>query len=443
MTADTTLPAPLESPRALCTGQRVARWWAHRSRAIAVGALVLNVLLTGGYAVLVGDELRFGDERDYVALIRSLAEGDGYTPDGVTPSAYRPPGYPLLLLPAYLATGGNVLAMRFVGVLAMAGSVWLVYLLGRRMRSSAAGALAAVVLAGYPLLIYTASTLYPQVPSLFLLLFMIETGLRASPDELPPRRCWGAAALSGTAAGLLVLTVPTFAPSVAIFLGWLAWRHRRAATRRFAYRALALLVITAALAPSAWCVRNALQFGAFIPFSTNTGVNLLLGNSENVTAGGGRVSDISRYENQAIAWNLDEVAQNRFYTNAALDWIAAHPRDAAVLYAGKVLNTFSFRNELATPEQADPRKDIVSAASYYPVLALAALRLLLSRRWPMHPLEKLSLTLIIVNVALLAMFFTRLRLRLPLDGLTILLAATAVAHLLRQWCRPAPGKGRT
>lgn len=411
---------------------RLGQWWTRHSKKIAIVAVAVNLLLTGGYAILLGEQLRFGDERDYVALARSLAEGEGYTSDGGTPTAFRPPGYPLLLLPAYLATDGSVLAMRWVGVLALAGSVWLAYLLGRRTGSAAAGALAAVLMAGYPLLIYTASTLYPQVPALFLLLLTIELGLRATPtpDEPPPRRRWVVAVLAGAAAGLLILTVPTFGPSVALVIGWLAWRHRRRATRQLAYRAVAVLMIMAAVPPAAWCVRNALQLGAFVPVATNTGVNLLLGNSEGVTAGGGRVGDISRYENHAIEQDLDEIEQNHFYTRAALDWIVTHPADAATLYVGKVLNTFSFRNELATTGQADPLKDLVSALTYYPILVLAVLRLLLARRWPMHALEKVSLILILVNIAVLAVFFTRLRLRLPLDGLTILLAAAAVVHLL-------------
>jgi hypothetical protein len=39
----------------------------------------------------------------------------------------------------------------------------------------------------------------------------------------------------------------------------------------------------------------------------------------------------------------------------------------------------------------------------------------------------------VLNLLLLAVFFTRLRFRVPLDGLTILLAASAVVHLLRRW----------
>jgi hypothetical protein len=40
------------------------------------------------------------------------------------------------------------------------------------------------------------------------------------------------------------------------------------------------------------------------------------------------------------------------------------------------------------------------------------------------------LVVIGVNVLLLAVFFTRLRFRVPLDGLTIVLAASTVTHLL-------------
>jgi len=73
---------------------------------------------------------------------------------------------------------------------------------------------------------------------------------------------------------------------------------------------------------------------------------------------------------------------------------------------------------------------LLSAVSYYPLLLLALLRLLLYRRWPLRPTEKLIAITIVVNVLLLAVFFTRLRFRVPLDGLTIVLAASTVTNYL-------------
>jgi 4-amino-4-deoxy-L-arabinose transferase-like glycosyltransferase len=360
----------------------------------------------------------------YVQLAQSMAHGHGYSADGVQPTAYRPPGYPFLLMPVYSITGGSVLAMRFIGVLALAGCVWLVYRLGRRIGSPAVGAVAAVVMACYPLGIYTATALYPQIPALFLLLAQIEFGLRAIENSGGARV--GYVFASGVAGGLLAITVPNFAVSVFIVLVWLAWRNRRAAWRT----AAAILVVVAVL-PGLWCVRNMVSLHAFVPVSTNDGINLLLGNSEHTTPGGGTNVDISRYDQEAKDRHLDEVGINKFFSESAVDWITAHPGDAAVLFVKKAGNNFAYSSEMATSGQGGSASNLLLAVTYYPLLALALWRVISARRRPLTGEEKLAAGLIVLNLLLLAVFFTRLRFRVPLDGLTILLAASAFVQLLR------------
>jgi 4-amino-4-deoxy-L-arabinose transferase-like glycosyltransferase len=396
---------------------------------LAAAAVLLSLLLAGGYAFLLGDTLRFYDEREYLGLVRSLTSGTGYGYDGVHESAYRPPGYPFLLAPVALLTNGSVTALRFVGVLSVAGSVWLNYLLGRRAMSGAAGALAALATACYPLIIYTATTLYPQIAAMFLLLLHVELALRSNESAGRPS-LWYACG-SGLAAGLLVLTVPTFGPPVAISLVSLWWRRCRGADRRVGARAVGVIALVGVLIPAVWCIRNAVELRAFVPVSTNSGVNLLLGNSENVSAGGGRLGDISQYESRATALRLGEVEADRYYTREALAWISEHPVRAGTLYLSKVANNFAYRNDLAISGVADPTKDLVSALTFYPVLALALARIVLFRRWRPHPVEGLAVVLIVVSVLVQAVFFTRLRFRVPLDGLTILLAAVMVIRVLQ------------
>ena len=170
-----------------------------------------------------------------------------------------------------------------------------------------------------------------------------------------------------------------------------------------------------------------------MPVSTNNGNNLLLGNSDHVTAGGGRVGDISAYENEAAAARHERGRAGRVLPAVGVDWITDHPGRAAEFYAARWPTPSRSATSSPRPAQSDPLKDLVSALSYYPILALAVVRLLLYRRFPLHGLEKLSAMLIVVNVALLAVFFTRLRLRVPLDGLTILLAAAGIGCLVRLW----------
>jgi len=402
----------------------VVGWLDANASRIALAALVVSLVVAGGYAVFLGDSLRYLDEQVYVQLAQSMANGHGYSADGVQPTAYRPPGYPFLLMPVYSITGGSVLAMRFIGVLALAGCVWLVYRLGRRIGSPAVGAVAAVVMACYPLGIYTATALYPQIPALFLLLAQIEFGQRAVERSGGARV--GYVFVSGLAGGLLVVTVPNFAVSAFIVLVWLGWRNRRAA-----WRTAAAILVVMAVIPGLWCVRNVVSLHAFVPVSTNDGINLLLGNSENTTPGGGTNVDISRYDQEAKNRHLDEVGINRFFSDSAVDWITAHPVDAAVLFVEKVGNNFAYSSEMATSGQGGSASDLLLAVTYYPLLGLALWRVISARRRPLTGEEKLAVGLIVLNLLLLAVFFTRLRFRVPLDGLTILLAASVFVHLLR------------
>ena len=235
------------------------------------------------------------------------------------------------------------------------------------------------------------------------------------------------AILAGLVGGLLTLTVPTFGVTAVGLVGWLVWRQR-AASRRISWRTVAVLVVALVALPAIWCGRNAVALHAFVPVSTNDGVNLILGNSPNATADSGTNADISVYEHQAA--HLGEVQADHYYTDQALTWIGQHPGQAAALYAEKVANNFSYADNLATSSQGSTAQNLLSAVSYYPILLLALLRLLLYRRWPLRPTEKLLAITIVVNVLLLAVFFTRLRFRVPLDGLTIILAASTVTNFL-------------
>nr|WP_157527048.1 glycosyltransferase family 39 protein [Kibdelosporangium sp. MJ126-NF4]CEL12732.1 Conserved membrane protein [Kibdelosporangium sp. MJ126-NF4]CTQ93492.1 Conserved membrane protein [Kibdelosporangium sp. MJ126-NF4] len=381
-------------------------WLSARSRQIALAAVGLSLLLAGGYAVLLGNELRYSDEHVYLELTQSLVDGRGFA-FGTDSTAYRPPGYPFLLLPLHLVSGGNVFVMRLLGVLCLAGAVWLGYLLARRI-SPVAGALVAVVTAAYPLFVYTATALYPQIPALLLVLVMLEFGLRA-------RDRWVWAIPSGLSAGFLTITVPSFAPTLLLLALFIGWRSRRA---------IAVLLVAAAVIPGLWCLRNAVVMGAFIPVSTNNGVNLLLGNNPDATGSSGTSVDVSAYERRAKELNLDEVGIDKFYSEQATAWITANPAQAAGLYAAKVAHNFAYSDTLKTEGRG--ASDLLAALSYYPLLALALLRVLISTRFPLHRVDKVCLSAIVLNVLLLAVFFTRIRFRVPLDELTIVLAVSTV-----------------
>jgi 4-amino-4-deoxy-L-arabinose transferase-like glycosyltransferase len=411
-----------------------ARAVADPARAVALAAVLVTLVVGAGYAATLGSALRFWDEQTYVAIADNLASGNGYSQFGNGPTAYRPPGYPLLLGLLRVA-GVGPLGFRLVNVLFLAGSVYLVYALARRVGGPRAAVIATVAAAAYPLFYFQTGAIYPQALAMLLLLAGLRLALACRDAGPTRRRLWLGAAL-GLCFGALVLTVPTFAVLFLVVLVWLLVVARRAAVPL-----VAVALLTAVLLPGAWCVRNAVQLHAFIPLSTNNGVNLLLGNNEHAGPTTNTQVDIGRYVDVVEARHLDEIAADRYFQQSAIEWITAHPRQAAWLYLGKALNYFNFRNQLATPGESSAVRDIVSALTFYPVLALVVVRLLLARRRRLSSFEVLLVSLIVGNALVLAVYFTRLRYRIPLDSLAIVVAAGAVALLWRGRERPVAAEG--
>ncbi len=185
------------------------------------------------------------------------------------------------------------------------------------------------------------------------------------------------------------------------------------------YPIITLLGTIVVVAP--WTLRNCIEFHAFIPVSANAGENLLLGNSENVHPLAGANTDISPYQREARG--LDEVQRDRLFRERAKEWILENPRSAFTLYAGKVINYFNYRNKLVTKSEASRAKDFVLLVTYYPLLLISLLRLGAARRMGLTPAELLWYSLYFGNALLSAVFFTRIRFRIPYDFLLLGIAA--------------------
>lgn len=79
----------------------------------------------------------FGDPADYERWAASLASGHGFPSTSIaspgTPSAFRPPGYPLALAGVYELVGVHPLAGRVLGAALGVLTVGLQAMLGRRL----------------------------------------------------------------------------------------------------------------------------------------------------------------------------------------------------------------------------------------------------------------------------------------------------------------------
>lgn len=391
--------------------------------AFAIGAAI---------ALRTGSMLAYADEHDYVKLARHLADGLGFTTNGRTPTAFRPPAWPAVISVVDLV-GGGVTATRLVNVAFFSLTVVALYSLIRRIAGTDAGLLAAAVLTVYPLSLYTATTLYPEAQAMLLVTLGLLAAVIANDAEVLRVRV-GSAAAAGACFGLLGLTAPTYLVVAFAAVIWLLWR--RFSLRRIASLAVPLAFVTI-IPLGMWGLRNEAQLGAFVPLTTNGGYNLLLGNNPNATPTTGVDADISKYLESARRRGLDEVDRDRYFREQAIDWIKNNPTSAATLYAGKLANFFNYRSNLVTKDQQSGLTDLLGAVTFYPLLVLLALRLAAFRKLPLLRGEGLLALSYMFCTLAGALFTTRIRYRVPVDQLMIGVIACGIVAWWRSRQRSA------
>jgi hypothetical protein len=401
--------------------------WSQRIWLEKAGLLLLLVYVLAGviYSAILSPVARFPDESEYLKLSYNLLHGPGFSMDGIHLTACRPPGY-VFFLSAVRALDGDYFGFRAVQFLLLAGTAFLVYRLCSEGERFAGLLVVTGLVICYPVLFYTAGTLYPQTLSAFLFVGALNL-LLITPRNLILNLC------SGFVFGALILVVPTFLLTLGIvvlvarFLKIIRWQD------------VLMITLAACLVVGTWTLRNAVTFHRFVPVASNSGVNLLMGNNERATPYEAAANiGMEPYYQQNTKLGLDEFQGDQFYKDAALNWIKAHPGQALTLYFEKVLNFFNIMNVYVPGNHVEIPlwKQVLMAASYLLLLGLLGWRLGDIRRFPLIPREKLLLAVYILSAFTSAIFFTRIRHRLPYDYLIIAIIALNLSRRLEIWLTP-------
>lgn len=393
-------------------------------------------------------------EYDYYA--RSIAVGNGYPPSGYLrqggPTAVRGPGYPYLLGGVYALSGNDLAAGRLLGIALGALSVVLVYLIAKRIWGRRIGLIAAALAAVFPPLVLLSRDLVSEtlfIP-LELTALLCVLNFRRSGGELR----WALAA--GALCGIAALTRNAgFALMLPVVLGvWTSRPRLRAASALAPLLAISCAVVVV----TPWIVRDAAEFGQFVPVTTSAGI-----------ASAGTYNEASRRDSETHgAWRtpqivpefaplfetpgLDEAEVDERLRRAARDFAWEHPGYVVETSAWNLLRLFEVVGGSVVDAQGEIVDDrgIGSAVSTAERVGIAIAIILalvgviaMVRSKPEDddqpsriPHGPLFLWLVPILMLLIAAPIAGLpRYRLPADPFLLMLAAIGVAWL---WDRQRP-----
>jgi len=385
------------------------------------------VVLAAGfiYSIKLGDSLRYWDEKEYFIYVKNFLSNHIFSFTGNLPTAQRPPGYPFLLM-FFGLLGANHVALRMLNFIALAGSLIILYLWLKEQCDAWAGVIGLGLFACYPVLFYTAGTFFPQTFGAFLFLVALYLASKR------PLRLWQAAA-AGLVFGVLILTIPTFAYGIPLIALWMVLREKK-------WKSAVMFVVLSCLVIGIWTWRNYRVFHTFFFVTTDSGFNLLMGNAPETTPNSGLTIDFDKYKK--LAAGLDEVQADAFYRNKAIGFILEDKTRAVRLYFAKFINYFNYRNDLRTAGEASSLNDLVMLMGYGGLILVLLVRIAAFRKIRFTDLEILLLILYLISAAVYAVFFTRIRFRLPFDYLLIAVDAMFLRQLIIRWPKRAAAPGK-
>jgi 4-amino-4-deoxy-L-arabinose transferase-like glycosyltransferase len=272
------------------------------------------------------------------------------------PSAIMPPVYPLVVALFFrlfgIHTAASIFAVHAFDCLVNALEVIPLFFLARHSFGPRVARWACWTWVFFPYGIYFASA---WAWSTHLLLLCVSCLLYLSQDLEHSQRP-GAWARFGLLAGLAGLTEPSSLVVSGFLLALCAWRLAHTGLPWLRQALTATVLIAAVLSP--WIVRNAIVFHRFIPMRDSMGLELWMGNNGyTVRWTSDQIHPLHDARELAL-YNEGEVAYMALKSQQAHAWIAAHPRQYAVLCLRRAIflwtGYWSFHPDYLAMEPTDP-----------------------------------------------------------------------------------------
>jgi 4-amino-4-deoxy-L-arabinose transferase-like glycosyltransferase len=424
--------------------------------AIAIGALAVRI----AFVLVVDPNLPDpGDATAYHLLANNLADGRGY----IRPfdlrllhveraTAEYPPLFPAVLsVPSFLGAK-SVAAQRIFLCFVGTGTVVLIGLLGRRVRGSLVGLVAAAIAAVYPMLFLNEAVFMAE--SLFVLLVTAALLLSYRAADTPSPLSF---AFLGLVLGLSALTRAEGLVFAVILVVPLALSLRTLSMKRRALLACAAIG-TAVLVIVPWTVRNAIRLHAFVPISNNIGTAVDGANCDLTYSGAqlglwretfSQFGDSARRRPQAEACfegfdirrrDFDEAEVANSHRRSGITYARDHMARAPLVAAVRELRTWGLyaprqQIEFESLEGRPRTWQGAGTIMYWMLLplAVAGAVLLVRRRARVWPLLSTSVVVSVTTV----LTYGQQRFRIAAEPAVVVLAAVAVVVvMMRRRTRP-------
>jgi len=380
--------------------------------------LIVLVLVLRGAVLWIGyDDLR-GDPDGYRHLARNIIDHDtlGF---GERPSAFRPPLYPIMLVPCIALAGTDPLGIAILHGVLGGATVWLTWLIGRRWGMGRFAVLAALFVAVDPILLRQSTLVMTETLATFAITLAVFILTTTRQEDFSVGRLLA----GGCVLGMAALVRPTFLAWAALGVGALllsAFGRRE----RFREAAFVTLGLSITLAP--WIVRNDRSLGHPIVATTHGGYTLLLANNPSFyaylrEAPPGAVWDATRFNAEQAArlpqhTPEEEAASNRHAYRLTWQNIRREP----VMFARSCLVRLArlwgvLPHQTSTPESLSHRIGRYGIGLWYTLISMLAIvgmatwgRRLVTMPWAW-------VTILVVSLSLVhACYWSNLRMRAPL-----------------------------
>jgi 4-amino-4-deoxy-L-arabinose transferase-like glycosyltransferase len=405
-----------------------------RARRLVVGAVVAAFLLRLGFGLVYWIEKPLShDEREYLALAESLAAGRGFTysspGDGTAQQFGRAPGYPMFL--AAIGAGrqdatATPLRVKVAQSIVGAATVWLIALIARRAAGERAAAVAAVVAACYPPLVwFPAYVLSETLYSFFALApaLVLQVAVDRAVAHRSSRHGSPLSLAAGVLAGAAVLVRPAMLFFLPLAVLWLMFR-------RMPVLAIALIAGAAAVI-TPWTVRNYRVHDRFVLVASEGGVTFWTGNHP-LARGEGDLAANPAIKQAELGFRaahpgLSAEELEPLYYRDALANISAHPGWWLGLIVRKAFYTVvPFGPSYALHSM---KYRVATTASYLALLPFAWLGV--RRLWGTRQAPTAVFLLAGSAILVSLVFFPQERFRIPVIDPVLIICAAASGRLAR------------